>query len=444
MSGDPPYSLADFVDEASVDPSVVADEQAARIDEALARIDPELYGEGDDGDGGDGDDGGDVGPPTLGGSIQEGTLDEFGSSIAAAGDTAVVGAPGSDLGDGDDEGVALVFERDGGTFQQVATLTASEPGDRVGENVDVDGNTAVVGAPGTTDAAGNQVGEIYVYGKRGGTWDETPEIALSDADNLQDEGPDDSQPPELNPQPSTPAFGSILAVEDDTIVAIGQPADFDIPGLLQFRPRETGDPIPDDGQGSSWVFIDQFVDLLLPTDVATDGGLSILTNDDPDRQNARVFPVGVNPSFERFGPDTDIPGFGAVGDIANPSGSTPRAFVGATDQVLVYEATSTGGLAPDFPDTATATLTPSTGVTGVGFGTSSLAADGTTAVVGAPAESTTDGTGAVYRFERSGGGWSQVDRITAPAGVTDFGTTLNLGTNTVYVGDGSDVYTYPR
>lgn len=398
-----------------------------------------MYGSGDGG----GDDG-EAEPPILDGSLDGGTLEEFGFSIAADGDTAVVGAPGSDLGDGDDEGVALVFGRSDGSYGQAATLTASQPGDRVGENVDVDGDTAVVGAPGTVNAAGNQVGEIYVYEKSGGAWNTTPEIALSDADNLQDEGPNDSQPPELNPQPSTPTFGSVLAIEEDTIVAIGQPQDFGLPGLLQFRPREMDDPIPDGGQGSSWVFIDQFVDLLLPTDVATDGGFPILTNDDPDRQNARVFPVGVNPAFERFGPDTDISGFGALGDIANPSGSTLRAFVGATDQVLVYEATSTGGLAPDFPDTATATLIPSTGATGVGFGTSSLAADGTTAVVGAPAEPTSDGTGAVYRFERSGGSWSRVDRIIAPAGVTDFGTTLSLGTNAIYVGDGSDVYTYTR
>lgn len=74
---------------------------------------------------------------------------------------------------------------------------------------------------------------------------------MSNADNLQDEGSSDDQPPELNPQPSLPRFGSILAIEDETIVAIGEPADFGAPGLLQFRPREQGDPIPDSGQGSS-------------------------------------------------------------------------------------------------------------------------------------------------------------------------------------------------
>jgi len=449
MSGEPPFSLADFLDEAGIDPANVDADSTERINDALADLNPELYGSG----GGDG--GGDTGPSTLDGSLDNsefsgGSIGEFGASISTSGTTAVVGAPGTDLGSGSDEGVAQVFERSNGSFEQTATLTASQPGDRVGENVDIDGNVAVVGAPGTGAA-----GEIYVYERTGGTWNTTPKIALSNADNLQDEGPNDDQPPELNPQqpssPNDPRFGSILAIEDDTIVAIGRPGDFNNAGLLQFRPRQPGDPIPGSGQGSSWVYIDQFVDLLIPTDAATDGGLSLLTNADPNRQNARVFPVGVSPTFERFGPGQDpaiqdIPGFGALGDITNSAGSDPIVFVGAEDKVLVYEATSTSGSVPEFPDSRTATLQPSSGATGVEFGTSSLAADGTDAVAGAPGESTSGsgGVGAVYRFQRSGGSWSQTGRITAPSGVTTFGTSLSLGPNTIYVGDGSSVYTFTR
>lgn len=441
MSGEPPFSLSDFLDEAGIDPESINDEQAERINDALVDLNPELYGTG----GGDG--GSDTGPPTLGGSLDNsefpgGSLQEFGASISTSGNIAVVGAPGSDLGDGSDEGVAQVFERSNGSFEQVATLTASQPGDRVGENVDVDGNVAVVGAPGTGAA-----GEVYVYERTGGTWNTTPEIALSNADNLQDTGSSDDQPPELNPQPPSdsndPTFGSILAIEDDTIVAIGRPGGtFSNTGLLQFRPRQSG-------KGSSWVYIDQFVDLLLPTDVATDGGLSLLTNTDPDRQNARVFPVGVNPSFERFGPEqdsaiSDILEFSALGDITDPDGSNPVAFVGAKDQVVVYEAISAGGQVPDFPDSKTATLKPSTGATGAGFGTSSIAADGTDVVVGAPGETTSGGIGVVYQFKRSGGSWGQNRRITAPSEVSSFGTSLSLGPSTIYVGDGSNVYTFAR
>lgn len=176
-----------------------------------------MYGAG----GGDGD-GGDTEPTTLDGALDndefpDGSVRGFGASISADGNTALVGAPGTDLGDGGDEGVARVFERSDGSYERVATLTASQPGDRVGENVDVDGDVAVVGAPGTTDSTGDVVGKIYVYERSGGTWNATPEIALSNAYNIQDERPNDSQPPEINPQRSLPRFGSNLAIEDDTI-----------------------------------------------------------------------------------------------------------------------------------------------------------------------------------------------------------------------------------
>lgn len=122
-----------------------------------------MYGAG----GGDGD-GGDTGPTTLDGALDndefpDGSVWGFGASISADRNTALVGTPGTDLGDGGDEDVAQVFERSDGSYERVATLTAFQPGDRVGENVDVDGDVAVVGAPGTTDSTGDVVGEIYVY-----------------------------------------------------------------------------------------------------------------------------------------------------------------------------------------------------------------------------------------------------------------------------------------
>jgi len=443
MSDEPPFALTDFLEEANLNPESVSDDQAKRINDALVDLNPALYGIGGGG-------GGDTQPPTLDGSLDSnefpgGSIEDFSASIAANEDTAVVGAPGTDLGDGSDEGVAQVFERSNGSFDQVATLTASQPGDRVGENVDVEGTTAVVGAPGTTDPSGGTVGEIYVYTKTGGSWNTTPEIALSNADNIQPK----QSTPDLDPSPiSNPGvdpFGSVLAIENSTIVAIAQPDGFFGPGLVQFRPRQSGDPDPSgSGPESSWVYIDQFVDLTLPTDIGTDNGLSILTNDDSDDQVARVFPVGVTPAFTRLGPGFDpsnpISGFGAIGDITNPSGTDPIALVGATDQVLVYESSGFRGDVPEFPDTETTSLTPSTGATGAGFGNSSLAVEGTTVVVGAPNE----GDGVVYQFQRSGGSWNQSNRITAPSGVTNFGVNLSLDLNTIYVGDGSSVYTFSR
>ena len=430
MSGEPPFSLADFLDEAGIDPENVDADETERINDALADLNPELYGTG----GGDG--GGDSGPPTLDGSLDTtefpgGSIQEFGASISASGNTAVVGAPGTNLGDGSDEGVAQVFERSNGSFQQVATLTASQPGDRVGENVAVDGNTAIVGAPGTNSGAG----EVYIYTKTGGSWSNSADFALTNADN--ETGIDESSVPTFDPGSSPVQFGSVVDIEGDIIVAGARPSNFGLVGYNAFQ-RST------DPSTSDWVWIDSFVDISggTFTDVATDSGVGLLINQDPTDQVFRVFPTQPSPSFERYGPGNtsgSIPGFGTEGDI-----SSGTVFVGATDKMLVFEQTGVGTQIPTYNDAPTATLKPSTGVTGVGFGTSSVAADGTDVVVGAPGETTSGGTGAVYQFQRSSGSWGQTRRITAPSGVSSFGTSLSLGPNTIYVGDGNNVYTFAR
>ncbi|WP_435100086.1 hypothetical protein [Halorubrum sp. N11] len=439
MSGKPPFSLSDFLDEAGIDPENIDADETERINDALAELNPELYGTGR------GDGGSNTGPPTLDGSLDNnefpgGSLQEFGASISASGNTAVVGAPGTDLGDGDDEGVAQVFERSNGSFQQVATLTASEPGDRVGENVDIDGNTAVVGAPGTV--SGDEYGEIYVYERSGDTWDTSPVFQLTDADDERGEPNETSGT--VSPPDDYPRFGEVLEFQGDIIATLARGGpDARKAGLLVFRRTENSP--------TEWTWIRTYIDFGDPADipvhVATNGEYVLLTNSYPDiNQVARVFPVDDIDTFDDTGPGTEpVSEFGAVGDIVQSAGDTyPTILIGAANEIRVYEAgADTDGFGPDFdlPEEVSETLS---GPTGVGFGTSSLAADGTTAVVGAPSEPMTDGTGAVYRFERGSGSWSQVDRITAPSGVTNFGTSLSLGPSTIYVGDGSNVYTYTR
>ena len=439
MSGEPPFSLSDFLDEAGIDPENVDADETERINEALAELNPELYGTG----GGDG--GGDAGPPTLDGSLDDtefpgGSVQEFGASISASGNVAVVGAPGTDLGDGNDEGVAQVFERSNGSFEQVATLTASQPGDRVGENVAVDGNTAIVGAPGTNSGAG----EVYIYTKTGGSWSSSADFALTDADN--ETGIDESSVPTFDPDSSPVPFGSVVDIEGDIVVAGARPSNYELVGYNAFQ-RST------DQSTSDWVWIDSFVDISggTFTDVATDSGVGLLINQDSDDSVFRVFPTEPSPPFDDYGPGNasgGIPSFGTVGDITDIGGSNVTVFVGAAEKMLVFEQTGTQTVdsvqIPTYNDESTATLNPSSGISGAGFGTSSVAADGTDVVVGAPGETTSSGTGVVYQFKRSGGSWGQNRRITAPSGVSSFGTSLSLGPNTIYVGDGNNVYTFAR
>ena len=104
--------------------------------------------------------------------------DWFGSSVAVDGSTAVVGAPGKN----DAQGAAYVFVESGGTWSQQAELTASdgEGEDRFGWSVAVSGSTAVVGAINHPVGSNGQQGTAYVFVKSGGTWTQQQELIASD------------------------------------------------------------------------------------------------------------------------------------------------------------------------------------------------------------------------------------------------------------------------
>jgi uncharacterized protein (DUF2345 family) len=78
--------------------------------------------------------------------------DAFGVSLALSGSTAIVGAPGNNS----TTGAAYVFARSGTTWSQQIKLTASDgaAGDTFGSSVASAKSTAVVGAPGNNSATG--------------------------------------------------------------------------------------------------------------------------------------------------------------------------------------------------------------------------------------------------------------------------------------------------
>ena len=106
---------------------------------------------------------------------------EFGFSVAIAGNTAIVGAWQNDLG----RGAAYVFrDNGGGDWAQVAKLTANDamPGDRFGASVAISGNTALVGANFDSEPSiGPLIGAVYVFEESGGTWSQADKLVASDA-----------------------------------------------------------------------------------------------------------------------------------------------------------------------------------------------------------------------------------------------------------------------
>lgn len=108
-------------------------------------------------------------------------FDEAGFAVALDGDTAVVAAPKNDdlfL----NAGKAWVFERDaGGAWNEVQTLTASNASesDDFGWSVAVAGDVLVVGAARQATASGSAYGAVYVFERQGGVWVETQILTTS-------------------------------------------------------------------------------------------------------------------------------------------------------------------------------------------------------------------------------------------------------------------------
>lgn len=100
--------------------------------------------------------------------------DQFGSSVAISGDTAIVGAFGSS----GYRGAAYVFIRNGGIWTEQQSLSGSDTvaEDEFGWSVSISSGSAIVGAPRKQSAKG----AAYVFTRSGDVWSEQQKITASD------------------------------------------------------------------------------------------------------------------------------------------------------------------------------------------------------------------------------------------------------------------------
>jgi hypothetical protein len=285
--------------------------------------------------------------------------DSFGSSVAIAGDTVIVGADFAKVGV-THVGVVYVFYRNQGgpdAWGQVAKLTAvdGDGPDSFGSSVSLDGETAVVGAS-AADGVQHKEGAAYVFYRNQGGPDAWGPVAKLFADDGVYED----------------AFGMSVSVDGDTaIIGAG--------GFWQGAAR----------QGAAYVFY------------RDEGG--------PDAWGQVVKLTAADGGDEaRFGWSVSIDGDTAVvGAEWSDVGSNERegaAYVFYRDQ---------GGINAWGQ---VAKLIASDGAKGNFFG-ESVAVSGDTAVVGSP-YGDQEGTphGAAYVFYRDQGGpnaWWQVDKVVA-------------------------------
>ena len=106
-------------------------------------------------------------------------IDRFGRSVSISGDYVIIGADGEDA-NGSDAGAAYIFDRNqGGTdnWGQVTKLTASDAAasDVFGYSVSINGDYALVGAPGEN----NDTGAAYSFLRSGSSWSQTSKTTAS-------------------------------------------------------------------------------------------------------------------------------------------------------------------------------------------------------------------------------------------------------------------------
>ncbi|MBN2447383.1 MAG: hypothetical protein JXO22_11685 [Phycisphaerae bacterium] len=133
--------------------------------------------------------------------------DQFGYSVAIAGDYAIVGSPQDD-DDGSGSGSAYVFFFNGANWIQQAKLTASDGGasDGFGYAVALDGDAAVIGAY-RDDDTGYDAGAAYVFRRSGTSWTQESKLLVEDG-NAYDH------------------LGTALAISGDVIVVCASDSDF--------------------------------------------------------------------------------------------------------------------------------------------------------------------------------------------------------------------------
>ena len=344
-------------------------------------------------------------------------FDLFGFSIAASGDTVVVGAPfeGSNAtgvnGDqGNDlaprSGAAYVFVRSGPTWTQQAYLKASntEDDDAFGWSVAISGETIVVGALGEMSNArgvnGDQsnnslfaAGAAYVFVRSGSTWTQEAYLKASN--------------PGLNDH-----FGESIAVSGDTVV-VG-------------APREDSDADSVDGDQASNAAGNAGAAYVFARSGSSWTQAAYLKASNSD-QNDR-FGISVAVSGDTIVAGANRESSSALGPDGNQADNTaPRA--GAA-----YVFTRSGS-----SWTQAAYLKASNTGSYDSFGEAS-AASGDIIAIGAPGEDIGFSSGAVYVFARSGLSWTQeaLLRPTVTHEYLAFGESLAISGDLIAVGDWED------
>ncbi len=344
--------------------------------------------------------------------------DGFGYSLALAGDTLVVGAPGEASADGNqtdnsavDSGAVYVFTRTGSNWSQQAYLKASNTDayDGFGVSVALAGDTLVVGAPGeASNATGinnSEVnnnapnsGAVYVFTRTGTDWSQQAYVKASNTE-------------------TNDGFGESVALAGDTLAVGATGESSDATGI-------------DGGQGNN----------LAPES----GAVYVFTRTGSDWTQQAYVKASNTGGVDWFGYSValadDTLAVGAIFEASNATGiNGNQGNNSAPESGAVYVFTRTNETWVQ-----QAYVKASNAGAGDLFG-SSIALVGDTLAVGAFGEASANGnptnnsatdSGAAYVFTRTGSEWSQQAYVKAsnPGSFDLFGSSIALSGGTLAVG----------
>lgn len=120
------------------------------------------------------------------------TNDKFGSSVDVEGDSLIAGARTGDVTTNGAQGTAYVFTRTGSVWTEQQRLTAADgaTADNFGNSVALSGNTAIVGANLAFVSALEAAGAAYVYVRNAGVWTQQQKLVAPVAGDLDEFGVD--------------------------------------------------------------------------------------------------------------------------------------------------------------------------------------------------------------------------------------------------------------
>lgn len=344
--------------------------------------------------------------------------DCFGCSVSIDGDTALIGAFG-DRANGDLYGSAYLFTRTGTTWTQQAKIFPTSGGyyDYFGYAVSLDGDTALIGAPGSVFNP-PYPGAAYIFTRTGTTWTQQARLIPSDGDDED-------------------YFGNVVALDGDTAI-IGSEYMSSGPGSVYVYART----------GTTWnqqtkiVPADGFNGEMFGYSVALQGNTALIgaecDNDNGDGSGSAYVYTRSGTTWTQQAKllASDGASLDFLGTAVALHNDT--ALVGAEwDSDNGYKS----GSAYVFTRSGTtwtqqAKLLASDGTTQDLFG-HTVALNDNTALIGAYQDNATlYSSGSAYLFTRSGTTWTQNSKL-LPSDVTEqklFGVSVSLIPDTALIG----------